>query len=541
MWTWVSGSNTAKQVGVYGAKGTPAAANVPGARIYGTSWTDSSGNLWLFGGSTITSGYLNDLWRYDPSTSMWTWVSGANTTDQVGVYGTNGVPDVANVPGARVASISWTDSAGNFWLFGGRSANSTYLNDLWLYDPSTNLWTWMSGSDTTNRTGIYGTKGVPDVANMPGARSNSISWTDGAGNLWLFGGHGYGSTYYGYLNDLWRYDPSTNVWTWMSGSNTANQVGVYGTKGVPADANVPGGRQVSVSWIDDSDNLWLFGGDGYDSITRSYLNDLWRYDPSTSMWTWVSGANTTDAVGVYGTKGVPDVANVPGARGSSVSWADDYGNFWLFGGEFDGTWFMWGDLWRYNPSNNIWTWVSGSSTGDDVPVHGTKGDPDLNNTPGARFTHTSWGANRSRVLWLFGGFSNSLNSYNDLWRYNVPQCVNDGDCSEGYQCVESVCEPLPDNPPAITAGPYLAAGWWPLLPTSAESAFELDVNYDMLWTFSDDFVSCSGSCTHVAEYQEVGGSSWTALPVRSMLPRGGSGLCCRLRACKTEHMPSGLR
>ena len=78
----------------------------------------------------------------------------------------------------------------------------------------------------------------------------------------------------------------------------------------------------------------------------------------------------------------------------------------------------------------------------------------------------------------------------------------------------------PDAPPVITAGPYLAAGWWPLLPTSAESAFELDVNYDVLWTFSDDFGSCSGACTHVAEYQTVGGSSWTALPVTVNVAKG---------------------
>ena len=46
-------------------------------------------------------------------------MSGANTTGQVGVYGTKGVPDAANVPGAREESISWTDSHGNLWLFGG--------------------------------------------------------------------------------------------------------------------------------------------------------------------------------------------------------------------------------------------------------------------------------------------------------------------------------------------------------------------------------------------------------------------------------------
>ena len=70
-------------------------------------------------GSSTTSGWLNDLWRYDPATNQWTWMSGSNTTGQTGVYGTKGVPDAANVPGARDASISWTDSYGNMWLFGG--------------------------------------------------------------------------------------------------------------------------------------------------------------------------------------------------------------------------------------------------------------------------------------------------------------------------------------------------------------------------------------------------------------------------------------
>ncbi len=78
----------------------------------------------------------------------------------------------------------------------------------------------------------------------------------------------------------------------------------------------------------------------------------------------------------------------------------------------------------------------------------------------------------------------------------------------------------PDAPPVITSGPYLAAGYWPVLPTSQESAFELDANYDVLWTFSDDFISCSGACTHVAEYQAVGGSSWTALPVTVNVAKG---------------------
>ena len=73
-WTWMGGSNTvgAKggQPGVYGTQGTAAAANIPGGRGSAASWTDRSGNFWLFGGnghdSTGAQGLLNDLWSYTP-------------------------------------------------------------------------------------------------------------------------------------------------------------------------------------------------------------------------------------------------------------------------------------------------------------------------------------------------------------------------------------------------------------------------------------------------------------------------------------------
>ncbi len=82
-------------------------------------------------------------------------------------------------------------------------------------------WTWMSGSNTSAQLGAYGIKGIPAAANVPGARQGSISWTDSDGNFWLFGGLGYGTTTTsGHLNDLWRYDPITNEWTWMRGSKT---------------------------------------------------------------------------------------------------------------------------------------------------------------------------------------------------------------------------------------------------------------------------------------------------------------------------------
>jgi hypothetical protein len=47
-------ANADNASGVYGTQGTAAASNVPGARYSASSWIDSSGNLWLFGGLAMT-------------------------------------------------------------------------------------------------------------------------------------------------------------------------------------------------------------------------------------------------------------------------------------------------------------------------------------------------------------------------------------------------------------------------------------------------------------------------------------------------------
>jgi hypothetical protein len=306
MWTWMGGAQSLCNIGgnyacagVYGTQGIPAPENAPGSRTAAASWADSCGNLWLFGGggrdSTGTGGILNDLWRYDPATNMWTWMSGANIVDQNGTYGTLGQADPGNIPGSRADSVTWIDSSGNFWLFGGEGSDwddilceeaggLCDLNDLWKYNPATNTWTWMGGANVTEQPGTYGTRGTPAPANMPGGRDSALSWTDAAGDFWVFGGVGYDSRtnpeVFGDLNDLWKYDPSTNMWTWMSGSNLADQPATYGTLGTAAPGNVPPARASAVGWADKSGNLWLFGGMPYFALGLSgKFNDLWKYQP----------------------------------------------------------------------------------------------------------------------------------------------------------------------------------------------------------------------------------------------------------------------
>jgi N-acetylneuraminic acid mutarotase len=431
-WTWMGGSSTVNQSGVYGTRGTPAAGNLPGSRDIATTWTDSSGNFWLFGGFGFdvngTDLYLGDLWEFNPSTNEWTWMGGSNTAEKGGIYGTLGTPAAGNVPGCRAGASSWTDSSGNFWFFGGNGCSSLLgivgnLNDLWEFNPSTNEWAWMSGNSVYGyQSGVYGTLGTPAAGNTPGSRGGASNWTDLSGNLWLFGGSGVGSlSDTDYLSDLWEFNPSTSEWTWMGGSNTANQSGVYGTLGTPAAGNIPGGRYSSATWTDPSGNFWLFGGYVYNV---GELNDLWEYNTSTNQWAWISGSSAGTQPGVYGTLGTPAAGNMPGGRFGASSWIDSSGNFWLFGGQgFDAqaNCCNLNDLWEFNPSTSEWTWMSGSSTGYQPGVYGTLGTPAAGNVPGGgRDSSLTW-TDPSGNLWLFGGLESggSGNRLNDLWRYQL--------------------------------------------------------------------------------------------------------------------------
>ena len=198
----------------------------------------------------------------------WAWMGGSSTQfcnsgicwGQPGIYGTLGTPTAGNVPGAREEASSWTDSGGHLWLFGGYGFDANdglgCLNDFWEFNPSTNEWTWMGGEQSLGLTtypcgpsGVYGKLGTPATGNSPGGRWNASSWTDTSGHLWLFGGHGVDASGNGsILNDLWEFDISTNEWAWMGGSSafptdcSCGQPGVYGTLGVPATGNTPGGR-----------------------------------------------------------------------------------------------------------------------------------------------------------------------------------------------------------------------------------------------------------------------------------------------------------
>ncbi|MGD0831014.1 MAG: hypothetical protein ABR907_08740, partial [Terracidiphilus sp.] len=464
-WTWMGGSTGNGNIsGVHGDLGIPAPENTPGSRNTAASWTDKSGNFWLFGGSGTDDsgnlGRLNDMWEFNPSLGTygeWAWMGGSSTMSsggygygQPGVYGKPGTFATGNIPGGRNGAAAWADSNGNFWLFGGDGIDvngiAGELNDLWEFNPSKNEWAWIGGtnglccdSDGYQNSGTYGSPGTPAAGNLPGGRMGASSWTDLSGNLWLFGGYGYdGSGNEGYLNDLWEFNPSLGAhgeWAWMAGSSSLScygcgQSGSYGSPGSPASGNIPGGRDDAASWTDGSGNFWLFGGSGYDASGHlGNLNDVWEFNPSLGTygeWAWMGGKSSLTCFlqgtypkqrlecigsGTTGALGTPATGNIPLGRSLAAIWTDLSGNFWLFGGygacpQFVETVGFFDDLWEFSPSTNEWAWMggnAGSNFGGQQGVYGTLESPAAGNLPGSRQDTMTWTDN-SGNFWLFGGY-----------------------------------------------------------------------------------------------------------------------------------------
>lgn len=353
--------------------------------------------------------------------NMWTWIKGPDALVDENFKGALGVASNSATPGGRDGAVTWQDSNGNLWFFGGSSVIG-YHNDLWKYTPSTNQWTWMKGDSIPDQLGAYGTLGVSSSTNVPGARGYASGWADANGNLWLFGGDGWDNFSSGFLNDLWRYSISTNEWTWMGGTNMVNDAGNYGTIATPSVSNLPPSRVGSAAWTDGSGNFWLFGGFGISGFFNfGGFNDLWKYSPSTGLWTWMKGFNGVNGTATYGTLNTPAANNTPGARALSQVWKATSTDLWLFGGVEPNNGDFYNDLWRYNLSSGNWTWVGGSNSTNQVSTYGTLGVPSNTNMPSSRAGAITWSDNNGH-LWLLNGQgvdgNFNLDMLNDLWVYN---------------------------------------------------------------------------------------------------------------------------
>ncbi|MGB0429940.1 MAG: choice-of-anchor D domain-containing protein, partial [Bacteroidia bacterium] len=291
-WTWVGGDNNINQKSNYGTTGQYSSGSWPRGAHESVHWYDGNGVFWILGGygrdKNNQGGQLNDLWKWNGS--QWAFVGGSKTRKPAGNY-TSGTL----WPGGRRYGAAWVDASNNLWLFGGHGADKTttngYLNDLWKWNGS--QWTWVDGDDDRNQSGSYGTQGKAASGNVPGGRRRCSYWLDGSGNMTIYGGYGYDADgNLGELNDMWTWDGAN--WAWTSGEKTYQEPGNFGTLGTSSSDNYPGAKHSMVSWIDNSGNLWLMGGEGYDAnSTLGYANDLWKMEMAY-IWNGTSSTWNTN-------------------------------------------------------------------------------------------------------------------------------------------------------------------------------------------------------------------------------------------------------
>ncbi|GAB5418461.1 MAG: hypothetical protein Crog4KO_33250 [Crocinitomicaceae bacterium] len=216
-------------------------------------------------------------------------------------------------------------------------------NDLWSYDDVTDSWT--------------------QVASLPGSvRRNAIGFAIGDFGYVTTGINTPNATDVGALklNDLWRYDPSTNSWTARANFPGNNGNGMYfGACFVLNDqAFVVGGKHGPNNYsdrmymYDPAQDLWYLAADfpggvryqlsalsvagkgfvGLGTDQDLYRQDWWEYKPSTNSWA--------------------ARADLPAsARASAVTFTiNDRGYVCMGtnGGMLD-------DLWEYNPFDNSWS------------------------------------------------------------------------------------------------------------------------------------------------------------------------------------------
>ncbi|MDB5120021.1 MAG: type sorting protein [Sphingobacteriales bacterium] len=128
--------------------------------------------------------------------------------------------------------------------FGGVEAHLD--NTFWQYNPTTDTWTQKAGK---------GGLGFSDMASFS-ANNKGYSVTGGLGNE---SDH--------YSDEVFEYDPLTNVWT--------------------QKANFPGGPRQFAKGFNVGSKGYLSGGIFYDRTEQvlTRYNDLWEYNPASDCWT----------------------------------------------------------------------------------------------------------------------------------------------------------------------------------------------------------------------------------------------------------------
>lgn len=397
----------------------------PGGRSGVGIWQEGINNVWLFGGLGMSDNpfesprLLNDLWYFNGSSQTWHQVhQGAVFNSTVVEYRSSQIP--------RPRQLSAMCGAGNIMVvFGGLAEEDLALGDLWVFDTVTKEWQsqeqaynlqrnksepllvrpaprgdmakWCTSTHLFIFGGVNGSNHIfsdmwklslqeliweevassalapsslkdQNALSYPAGRNGAMAWTVEPDNLYLFGGNVLRQYFRkqhvaaGYTSDLWQYNIINDTWMFLKGHTQPGQPGVYGHLGMPTDYSVPGCRKSGVTWTDANNYLWLFGGEGCDTLTPSdtsfsvLLTDYWCYNTLIGRWEWIGGSKEGNKPPIFRQKGKLTYSALIGGRTEAGAWKKNDNAVYLFGGMgHNGTQYYCylNDLWLINISETV--------------------------------------------------------------------------------------------------------------------------------------------------------------------------------------------
>jgi len=377
----------------------------PGRVGHAAVVTDDS-EMFIFGGQAASSNgdFLNDLWMYDWNTGIWiahttnellcdqcSTCQNDNSTcyDWTGLrpYSQPQLPEgksrqTREIPSGRyghamsVVLNRETGERDTFVMYGGESVDcNDYCDDVWHYNYKNKVWSKKANSAYTKdrpvRRWKHAMTDYYDAVFMFGGHSQRLLQTKATGTVADKDKFYYDTdaVYNGdsplFLDDIWVYNATEREWDYLVPNCTTCDPTLLEPDGT-ANRDVTGPRgRLSPSLVTYGDSLYLFGGYAYGGQsnfaslypvdnttkypsleTKYFLNDLWRYDILTNVWSELF------PVSGYETRPPPRFAHAATMvlRGDDVIMLVHGGKTW--NDEI-------GDVWHYNLSSNVWSKLEG--------------------------------------------------------------------------------------------------------------------------------------------------------------------------------------
>jgi len=193
----------------------------------------------------------------------------------------------------------WDDVRAQMVVLGGARQDDD-LDDVWVFDPSTDTWTQIGSAST-------------------GRYWHSGSWAKQKKEVIIHGGLSYTGATAKTLNDTWTFDPGSETWGQVrDGPNKR-----YSHSSV---------------WDPVGQKVLIFGGYAAGDVSK----ETWAYEPFGDTWEQKRSAS----IGLYE---------------HSAVWADSLGLMLVYGGLKSGA-HVSKDLWAYDPETDSWTQLKNGGT-----------------------------------------------------------------------------------------------------------------------------------------------------------------------------------